>query len=74
MNAETAKENTNMTTLFATTLDDNGTAIDLEGESLEELASELKSHKCHEGQSVPVYDEAGFVRGWIHANGDWRAV
>ena len=63
-----------MSTLFATTRDDNGTAIDLEGESLEELASELKSHKCHEGQSVPVYDEAGFVRGWIHANGDWRAV
>jgi len=73
MNAETAKENTNMTTLFATTRDDNGTAIDLEGESLEELASELKSHKC-EGQSVRVYDEAGFVRGWIHANGDYRAA
>lgn len=51
--------------------DKMGNDVMLEGESVREIAEQLS-----EGEQVnaAVYDEAGFVRGWVHSRDDWRAA
>lgn len=53
-------------------LNDSGTEIVLEGETLEQLAAELKE-SGYEGSSIGVRDEHGFICGWVAA-GEWRAA
>lgn len=58
--------------LTATTCDANGNEINLSGESVEALAKELSEYG-DSSLTAKVYDEPGFVRGWIHGDGSWRA-
>ena len=58
--------------LTATTRDANGNEINLSGESVEELAKALAEYG-DPTLSAKVYDEPGFVRGWIHGDGSWKA-
>ena len=51
------------------TVDNGDESVTYEVETLEEaakIAEEL-------GQDATVYDEPGFVKGYVKANGDWRA-
>jgi hypothetical protein len=53
------------------TNEQTGEAIELEGESLEELQGQLP--EGYDGASIEVRDEAGSLKGWI--NGEtWRAA
>ena len=52
--------------LTATTCDENGNEINLRGESVEQLAEELAEYGDASLRAT-VYDEPGFVRGWIAA-------
>jgi hypothetical protein len=38
---------------------------------VEELARALAEYGDH-SLSATVYDEPGFVRGWIHGDGTWK--
>lgn len=58
--------------LTATTCDANGNEINLSGESVEDLAKALAEHG-DPTLEAKVYDEPGFVRGWIHGDGSWKA-
>ena len=58
--------------LTATTRDAFGNEINLSGESVEELARALAEHG-DPSLAAKVYDEPGFVRGWIHGDGSWKA-
>ena len=58
--------------LTATTCDADGNEINLSGESVEELAKALAEHG-DPSLEAKVYNEPGFVRGWIHGDGSWRA-
>ena len=58
--------------LTATTCDANGNEINLNGESVEELAKALAEHE-DPSLRARVYDEPGWIRGWIHGDGSWRA-
>jgi len=42
----------------------------LTGDSVEAIAAQLPEDFRGD---LEVYDEPGFVRGWIHARDDWRA-
>jgi hypothetical protein len=59
--------------LTATTCDANGNEINLSGESVEELAKALAEHG-DPSLKATVSDEPGFVRGWIHGDGNSRAM
>lgn len=61
-----------MAKLTASTTDNEGNEIALSGESVEDLAKQLAAYE-DQSLKATVYDEPGFVRGWIHGNGDWRA-
>lgn len=54
------------TTALSLTLDSETYEV----ESLEEAAELAKAHK----EDATVYDEPGFVRGYVKATGDWRAA
>lgn len=56
----------------ATTRDAEGELIELSGESVEGLAQELAEYG-DTSLSATVYDEPGFIRGWIHGDGRWTA-
>ena len=58
--------------LSATTRDKNGNEINLSGESVEEMAKLLAEHG-DPSLRARVYDEAGFIRGWIYGDGNWKA-
>lgn len=59
-------------TLYANGVDEStGLAIELEGESLEELQGQLP--EGYDGPSIEVRDEAGSLRGWISRD-NWRAA
>ena len=58
--------------LTATTCDANGNEINLSGESVEDLANALAEYG-EPTLEATVCDEPGFVRGWIHGDGSWKA-
>jgi hypothetical protein len=44
------------------------------GDSVEELAPEVAAElSLVDAEGATVYDEQGFIRGWINASGAWRA-
>lgn len=58
--------------LYANGIDEStGEAIELEGESLEELQGQLP--EGYDGPSIEVRDETGGLRGWISRE-SWRAI
>lgn len=56
--------------LSATYYDSLGNEVTLTGDSVEEIAKQLDEN---EHVDATVYDEPGFVRGWVHTRDDWRA-
>ena len=62
---------TNTNKRFANYVDDSGNHCVLEGESGEELASQLPAD--YDGPNLAVTEESGFYRGWIGGNGFWSA-
>ena len=59
--------------LSATTYDTDGNEINLSGESLMDLARELTEY-AEPFAKFKVYDEPGFVRGWICGDGSWGSL
>lgn len=51
--------------------DSLGNAIELSGHSVSEIAAQLPDNYI--GPTIKVFDEAGFLRGWVKAFDDWRA-
>lgn len=61
-----------MASLTAYTKDSEGNDIELEGESVEDLAKELAGYG-DDSLHATVRDDHGCVRGWIHGDGNWKA-
>jgi hypothetical protein len=59
--------------LFANTTLESGEFVELRGESLETLAMVFAEFGEPEA-SATVYDEPGFVRGWINGAGNYLAT
>lgn len=59
-----------MSSLSTNYTDDDGNEIVLEADDVPSLAAQLPED-FH--GNLTVYDEPGFVRGWIHSRDDWRA-
>lgn len=49
--------------------DDNGREIAIEGADIEDCAAQIPEGNT---TSRTVYDEAGFVRGWVTSPKEWR--
>lgn len=53
---------------------EEGLEVDLHGETLEALHNELCRYDgCAPSGSIHVYDEAGFIVGWV-STGGWRSA
>lgn len=57
--------------LTANFTDSDGNTHDLSAENISDLAAELPED--YQGPSIKVYDEPGFVRGWVRSRTDWTA-
>lgn len=61
---------TKTASLSLTYTDDAGTIETIYGDTVQEIAEQLDADVCL--NSVPVHNEAGFVRGWVSARDSWR--
>lgn len=58
--------------LYANVTLESGEYVELTGESVEDMAADLASYG-DESARATVYDEPGFVRGYIRGTGSYRA-
>jgi len=58
-------------TLFTYYITADGERVELEGESLEELAAEVPEDLGN--VELPVTDEPGFTRGYLLGHNNWTA-
>ena len=64
---------TTQTLTVSAVSESTGELVELEGASVQELGRLYGEFEGRAGPgSATVYDEAGFVRGWVHADGSWR--
>jgi hypothetical protein len=59
-------------TLYANVAMPDQEDLSLAGDSVEDLAEQLAYYEDEDLYAV-VYNEAGFIRGWIYGDGNWVA-
>lgn len=58
---------------FANYLDYDGYLIELEGDSVEDIANQLPE-TCDTLSGIEVRDEAGWIRGWVYSPSKWKVA